>query len=90
MTRQASAQNWPAADWHTSARFSIATAESATMSWGRLDGAERVLALLGIGQPSKWRATAFDAIPDEEQAARAVASKNLKFMRDCVARPGSC
>ncbi|HVS31031.1 MAG TPA: patatin-like protein [Thermoanaerobaculia bacterium] len=58
--------------------------------WGRLDGAERVLALLGISQPSKWRATALDAILDEEQAARAVAAKNLQFMRDCVAKPGSC
>lgn len=56
--------------------------------WGRLDGAERLLALLSA--PASARAEIHRAILTEEGAAGDVAAQNLRFLEVCVARPGTC
>lgn len=58
--------------------------------WGRLDGAERVLALLRVPRESNRLMPLLGTILTEEGAQRGVRTENLNFLRGCVNNPGSC
>jgi hypothetical protein len=60
--------------------------------WGRLDGAQRVLGLLGIKADDDPRLTkTFDAIVSEEEAdVHGVKPANLTKIKDCVSHKTQC
>jgi Protein of unknown function (DUF3376) len=58
--------------------------------WGRLDGAERVLALLRVPRESNRLMPLLGAILTEEGAEQGVSAENLNVLRACVKNPGTC
>jgi predicted acylesterase/phospholipase RssA len=58
--------------------------------WGRLDGAERVLALLRRRSDAARLRELQGTIVGEERADGDVTEPNLRFLEACVRNPGSC
>ncbi|MDQ3280086.1 MAG: patatin-like protein [Acidobacteriota bacterium] len=58
--------------------------------WGRLDGAERLLQVMGLGNERPRLFSLLHAIVDEEKSEAVVSPGNIREMEKCVATPGSC
>lgn len=57
--------------------------------WGRFDGAERLLGLIGVKDDATVTSV-LKAIMEDEKTAKVMSPKNLQFMEQCLATPGSC
>lgn len=58
--------------------------------WGRLDGAERVLGLLGVAKGDARLMKTIHEILEEEEASHVVKPKNLSYIKDCVNQHDKC
>jgi hypothetical protein len=58
--------------------------------WGRFDGAERLLHLIGIrNDPARVRSLLLEIMEDEKRA-KVMSPKNLEVMEQCLLHSNSC
>ena len=58
--------------------------------WGRFDGAERLLHVIGVRNDPTRVMSLLQAILKDEKAAKVMSPKNLQKMEQCLAHPFSC